>query len=283
MNAFDVPLEATYIFPLPDRAAVTGFRMEVAGRVIEGVLQERAEAREAYEQAIAEGQRAAIAEEDRPGVFNLRVGNLMPGDRAAVELTMCGVLPYAGGEVTFRFPLVVAPRYIPGTPLPGPSAGDGTALDTIAVPDASRISPPVLLPGFASPVRLSLVVLITDGQVGNEDQILSTLGRRLKGIRVFTLGIDRAVNEGFLRRLAERGGGTCELVESEARLDEVMQAIHRRIATPLLTGLYLESKGMAIEPGEVVPSRLPDLFCGSPLLILGRYRGLRSLAHDSRD
>ena len=52
-----------------------------------------------------------------------------------------------------------------------------------------------------------VLVLITDGQVGNEDQILATLGRGLKGIRVFTLGIDQAVNEGFLRRLAERGGG----------------------------------------------------------------------------
>jgi Ca-activated chloride channel family protein len=468
VNAFDQALETTYIFPLPDRAAVTSFRMEVAGRVIEGVLQEREKAREEYERAITEGKRAAIAEEERPGVFNLRVGNLMPGERAAVELTLCGVLPYAGGEATFRFPLVVAPRYIPGTPLPGPAVGDGTALDTDAVPDASRISPPVLLAGFPSPVRLSLtvdlhdgsapiedvrcslhaaadercdgyrrirlfpgerldrdfilrfrlggatiqstltlhpdaggasegtfaltvvppldsaagperpravalvldrsgsmegwkivaarravarmidtlhdcdrfcliafdnviesppglpsglvsgtdqnrfraveylagvgarggtemagpldlavkvlgecspeerdrvLVVITDGQVGNEDQVLSTLGRGLKGIRVFTLGIDRAVNEGFLRRLAERGGGACELVESEARLDEVMQSIHRRIATPLLTGLHLESDGIAIEPGEVVPRRLPDLFCGSPLLILGRYRG----------
>ena len=118
-----------------------------------------------------------------------------------------------------------------------------------------------------------VLVLITDGQVGNEDQILATLGRKLKGIRVFTLGIDRAVNEGFLRRLAERGGGACELVESEERLDEVMQSIHRRIGTPLLTGLYLEAEGIAIEPGEVVPRRLPDLFSGSPLLILGRYRG----------
>ena len=118
-----------------------------------------------------------------------------------------------------------------------------------------------------------VLVLITDGQVGNEDQILATLGRRLKGIRVFTLGIDQAVNEGFLRRLAERGGGACELVESESRLDEVMQSIHRRIGTPLLTGLHLEPEGIAIEPGEVVPRRLPDLFSGSPLLILGRYRG----------
>ena len=469
VNAFDEPLEAIYIFPLPDRAAVTGFRMEVAGRVIDGLLEERGKAREDYERAITGGKRAAIAEEDRPGVFNLRVGNLMPGERAAVELTLCGVLPYAGGEATFRFPLVVAPRYIPGAPLPGPSAGEGTALDTNAVPDASRISPPVLIAGFPGLVRLSLtvdlhdgnapvedvrsslhaaaeeprdgyrrirllpgerldrdfilrfrlgdanirstltlhpdsggeragtfaltvvpplessvlpsrpravafvldrsgsmegwkivaarravarmidtlrdcdrfcviafdsvieaapglpgglaaatdqnrfraveylagvgarggtemagpleralnvlgdcspedrdrvLVLITDGQIGNEDQVLSTLGQKLKSIRVFTLGIDRAVNEGFLRRLAERGGGACELVESESRLDEVMQSIHRRIGTPLLTGLHIEAKGISVEPAEIVPRRLPDLFSGSPLLVLGRYVGL---------
>src|SRR5690606_1166192 len=57
---------------------------------------------------------------------------------------------------TFRFPLVVAPRYIQGGPIDGPPAGSGTAPDTDAVPDASRISPPVLLPGFPNPVRLSL-------------------------------------------------------------------------------------------------------------------------------
>ena len=58
VNAFDEPMEATYIFPLPDRAAVTRFRMEVAGRVIEGVLEERGQAREHYDQAIAQGRRA---------------------------------------------------------------------------------------------------------------------------------------------------------------------------------------------------------------------------------
>jgi Ca-activated chloride channel family protein len=468
VNAHDEPLEAAYIFPLPDRAAVTQFRMTVAGREIDGVLEERGQARAHYEEAIARGQRAAIAEEDRPGVFNLRVGNLMPGERATIELTLCGVLPYADGEVTFRFPLVVAPRYVPGRPLPGPSVGDGTAVDTDAVPDASRISPPVLLPGFPNPVRLSLemelhdgaaglgeihsslhvihedardgyrrirvqpgerldrdfilrfrlggdgiqstltlhpdrddpgqgtfaltvvpptgaavakvnprdvvfvldrsgsmegwkivaarralarmidtlgeadrfnlvvfdstaespgnlpdgltpatdrarfraveylatlearggtemaepldravkrltastgedrdrvLVLVTDGQIANEDQVLNLLGTRLKHIRVFTIGIDRAVNEGFLRRLAESGGGSFELVESEDRLDGVMSSIHRRIGTPLLTSLSLTAEGLSIEPAEIVPRRLPDLFAGSPVLILGRYRG----------
>src|SRR6476659_1144027 len=55
-NPYDVPLEATYIFPLPPRAAVTAFQMEADGRVIEGVLKERGAARADYDQAIAEGR-----------------------------------------------------------------------------------------------------------------------------------------------------------------------------------------------------------------------------------
>ena len=116
VNSTGEPLEATYLFPLPDRAGVTSFRMEIGERVVEGVLKERGQARRDYTRAVRQGHRALIAEEERPGVFSLRVGNLMPGDVATVQLTMAGVLPYRDGEVTFRFPLVVAPRYIPGVP-----------------------------------------------------------------------------------------------------------------------------------------------------------------------
>src|SRR5215470_1987579 len=124
-NLFDVPLEATYIFPLPDRAAVTALRMTADDRVIDALLKERGQARAEYDQAIAQGQRAAIAEEERLDVFTMRVGNILPGERVTVALRLVGPLPYEDGAATFRFPLVVAPRYIPGTPLPGPSVGDG--------------------------------------------------------------------------------------------------------------------------------------------------------------
>jgi Ca-activated chloride channel family protein len=481
LNSHDQPVEATYVFPLPDRAAVTSFRLEVAGRVVEGELQERGQARRQYDAALQAGHRAAIAEEERPGVFTMRVGNLPPGERAVVRLALVGPLPCSDGEATFRFPLVVAPRYIPGTPLPdGPPAGDGSAADTDRVHDASRISPPVLLPGFPSPVRLSLsvlvpdsplapqsfrsslhtvveqptrdasapggrvfrlqpgerldrdfilrwrlagediqtalavrpddegeegtflltlvppqpgdeaqvprdvvfildrsgsmsgwkmvaarravarmvdtlterdrftvyafddrietppgfdglalvpasdrqrfraaeflatvedrggtemaepldravteltrtpgepgasatggrvdrvLVLITDGQVGNEDEILRRLGPRVQGIRIFTLGIDRAVNAAFLRRLADLGGGASEVVESEARLDEVMDQVNRHVGTPVLTGLSLVPAGLDVVPDSVVPTRLPDLFAGAPVQVSGRYRG----------
>jgi Ca-activated chloride channel homolog len=101
VNTTGTPIEATYIFPLPDRAAVHRFKMEVAGRVIDGVIDERGAARERYEEAIATGHRAAITEEERAGVFTLRVGNLMPGEAATVRLSLIGPLPVDDGEVTF--------------------------------------------------------------------------------------------------------------------------------------------------------------------------------------
>src|SRR5262249_8092047 len=109
-----------------------------------------------------------------------------------------------------------------------------------------------------------LLVLITDGQVGNEDGLLRQLGERVRGIRVFTLGIDRAVNAAFLRRLADLGGGSSEVVESEERLDQGMDTVHRHIGTPVLTAPRLEPAGRTLEPASVVPPRLPHPVAARP-------------------
>ncbi|MBN1174762.1 MAG: VWA domain-containing protein, partial [Micromonosporaceae bacterium] len=398
-------------------------------------------------------------------------GNILPGERISVTMTLAGVLAVEDGEATFRFPLVVAPRYIPGRALEGAPVGSGLAMDTDAVPDASRITPPVLLPGLPNPVRLSIdvgidpaglplgtvrsslhavttsngrvrirpgervnrdfvlrlafgapeaaaglvvvpdateaaalavygegtfqltvmppesdrgprprdvvllldrsgsmegwkmvaarraaarivdtltdadrfavlafdttveqpaglpeglvaatdryryravehlartdarggtvlleplrraaallsagpagrdersrdrvIVLVTDGQVGNEDQILAEAGRS-GGLRIHTVGIDQAVNAGFLGRLAALGGGRCELVESEYRLDTAMDRIHRRIGSPLVTGVRVVANGTAVVPGTRTPDRLPDVFPGVPYVVRGRYTG----------
>lgn len=72
VNTTGLAIEATYIFPLPDRAAVHKFQMVIGDRVIDGVIDERGAARQHYDQAIAAGHRAAITEEERPGVFTMR-------------------------------------------------------------------------------------------------------------------------------------------------------------------------------------------------------------------
>ena len=122
------------------------------------------------------------------------------------------------------------------------------------------------------------MVLVTDGQVGNEDQILASTSSALAGIRVHTVGIDQAVNAGFLGRLAAAGGGRCELVESEDRLDAAMDHIHRRIGAPVVSGLTLHTEGLEVVADTVAPARLPDLFPGAPLVVTGRYHESRGAA-----
>jgi hypothetical protein len=133
---------------------------------------------------------------------------------------------------------------------------------------------------------LTSVVLITDGQVTGEDAILRRLSEQEAGEtipRFYIVGIDQAVNEGFLTRLAAFTQGQCELVESAERLDAVMSRIHRLLGTPVLTDVRLEPLSGDWLAGDTVPARLPDLFAGNPLVIYGRHlsdhAGLRLRVH----
>jgi Ca-activated chloride channel family protein len=480
-------VEATYIFPLPGRFAVTDCTMRVGGRVIKAELQERSQARATYNQAIAAGHRASIAEEERSETFTLRVGNIPPLEEVAVELTLVGEISVADGEGTLRIPLVVAPRYVPGQPLDGPGVGLGTAQDTDESPDASRITPPTLLPGFPNPVALSLevelhpspslanlnwresvraslhsvlmsdslplrirlipgerlnrdfilrfpvlppetdavaeyvpgtgkylgtfavtlfppakshctqpprdvvfvldksgsmsgwkivaarralarmidtlrdtdrfrviafssditspqkkgtdwqvatdrerwqaaewtakieaqggtelagalrsalqpfatfgmpadrdavMILITDGQVAGEDSVLRTIeSLHLPRVpRILTLGIDRSVNAGLLTRLADLGGGAFELVETEQRLDAVLERFHHKLAAPLLTDVAVDAIEGEVLHATFTPAQHRQVCADRPLTIYGRCAGdpaklrLRVIARDA--
>lgn len=157
-NQFEQPLEVIYIFPLPPRAAVAGYRLQVGDRKIEGQLHKRIEARKAYDRAIQQGHCASIAEQERADVFTVRAGNIAPGERLEVRLELEGPLSLEGRGAYFRLPLVVGERYFPGVPLQGKQVGRGVQLDSTAVPDASRLSPPRLLPGHPNLVRFSLTL-----------------------------------------------------------------------------------------------------------------------------
>jgi len=469
VNTHQEPLEAVYIFPLPPRAAVSGFTMRVGGRLVVGTLHERQAAREKYAEATRKGQRASLAEEDRPDVFTLSVGNLMPGDVAEVTFELAGLLTLEGDEAEWRFPLVVAPRYIPGAALDVEQAGLGTSRDTDQVPDASRLNPPVLLPGYPNPVRLgisvdwdsaglpmdsirsslhavtetlvegrtrivlaqaervnrdfilrcrlrpeqiqasavlvrdeagpahadggigtvmvtllppapeasrrgrdvvflldrsgsmegwkivaarravarlvdtlgpddrfevvtfstgldflggksglmrpasdrhrfqavefltrtsadggtetapaiqramallqpgsptrdAIVFLVTDGQVGNEDGLLRMVGKGAGACRFQILGIDEAINDGLLKRLADATGGWFLAAESEDRLDAVLLEAGQKFGGPVVTDIRLHGPGLQWVKEPLVSSGGLDLYPGTPLVLLGRCK-----------
>jgi len=153
--------EGIYVFPLPEIAAVDHLRMIVGERIIEGQIKERAEAKKVYEQAKQEGKHASLIDQERPNIFTTSVANIAPHDRIAIEIEYQETVRYDQGTFSLRFPMVVGPRYIPGAPVfvqEQPQAGQGFALDTNRVPDASRVTPPVEHPAYGSinPVSLSV-------------------------------------------------------------------------------------------------------------------------------
>ena len=110
-NPFDVAIEAVYVFPLGDDAAVSGYQMVIGERIIDGEIRTRAEARTLYNEAKAAGHTAALVEQDRPNVFAQRIANIAPRETIRVRITYVELIDHADGAYQLAVPLVVAPRY----------------------------------------------------------------------------------------------------------------------------------------------------------------------------
>jgi Ca-activated chloride channel family protein len=155
-NPFKEPLEAVYVFPLPDEAAVDDMEIKIGDRIIKGDIKKREEAQKIYESALQEGKTAGLLEQERDNIFTQSLANIKPGEKIDVTIRYSESLKFEGGNYEFVFPMVVGPRYIPGKPI------DGSG-DTDKVPDASRINPPVLKPGTRSGNDIGVTVEIDAG------------------------------------------------------------------------------------------------------------------------
>ncbi len=155
-------IEAVYVFPLPQNAAVDDMTLQVGERSVKGLIKRREEARNIYEAARRGGQVAALLDQERPNIFTQSVANILPGERVLVTISYVELLKYEAGAYEFVFPMVVGPRYIPGSVATG-SKGGGWSPDTDRVPDASRITPPVAPKGTRAGHDISLQVALDAG------------------------------------------------------------------------------------------------------------------------
>lgn len=155
-NPYDKPLEAIYVFPLPDQAAVDDMEIKIGDRVIKGDIKKREEAKEIYDRARKEGRTAGLLEQERDNIFTQSLANIKPGEQIKVTIRYTESLKFEQGDYEFVFPMVVGPRYIPGAAI-DPKG------NTLQVPDASRINPPVLKPETRSGNDITVSLQIDAG------------------------------------------------------------------------------------------------------------------------
>jgi Ca-activated chloride channel family protein len=120
-NPFSSKIEAVYVFPLPENAAVSEFVMTIGERHIRGIIREREEAQKIYAEAKAQGYTASLLTQERPNIFTQSVANIEPQKSIDIDIRYFHTLSYNDGGFDFTFPMVVGPRFNP----PGQTDGVG--------------------------------------------------------------------------------------------------------------------------------------------------------------
>lgn len=432
-------VEGIYVFPLPEMSSVDTLRMTIGSRLVVGEVRAREEAVRAYLQAKSEGRKAALVEQHRPNIFTAAVASLMADEEAVIEIEYQETAHYENGEYRLRFPMSVAPRYMPdpqmkspfqvaslgGPGMPPPASSNSpkvslsvdlqagyslsdvrsmhhrVAQETLGQghyrltldenelsgdrdfelawrPDLGSspaaavlteksgdhtyalvvVTPPVRAPlrvareaifiidssgsmtgasmeqarealllalddlrpgdtfniidfdstaralfstsrpadrdlidqakafvrGLAADggtemlraIRLALpstpvnpgtvrqVIFMTDGQVGNEQELFRYIHEHLGDSRLFTVGIGAAPNSHFMRNAARFGRGTFTYIGDLAQVQNRMSELFEKLGSPVMTAIEVNVDDPTV---EIWPPRVPDLYRGDPLVV----------------
>ncbi|MEM8770159.1 MAG: marine proteobacterial sortase target protein [Pseudomonadota bacterium] len=115
--------------------------------------------------------------------------------------------------------------------------------------------------------RLRQIVFLTDGAIGNEQQLFETIARDRGDARIFTVGIGSAPNSFFMSRAAEIGQGAFTHIGATSEVATRMGALFAKLETPAVTNIQADwPEGAA----EIWPSPVPDMYEGEVLVIAAR-------------
>ena len=131
-----------------------------------------------------------------------------------------------------------------------------------------------MLPAVAEALRPSeetravrQVVFVTDGAVGNERTLFHEIEQQLGRSRLYTVGIGSAPNSHFMSKAAEFGRGTFTYIGHPEEVTEKMNALFRKIDSPVLHDLHVDWGDADV---EAWPSRIPDVYVGEPVIVAAR-------------
>jgi Ca-activated chloride channel homolog len=119
--------------------------------------------------------------------------------------------------------------------------------------------------------HLRQVVFITDGAIGNEQEMFAALTKMRGRSRVFMVGIGSAPNSFLMTRAAELGRGTFTMIGDTNQVKARMKELFAKIGQPVVTALKAEISGSS---AQLTPGSLPDLYRGEPLMMMAEAKGL---------
>lgn len=147
----------------------------------------------------------------------------------------------------------------------------GVWINELSAMGGTEIMKPVEYALQNSGEKDTVILLFTDGQVGNEKEIINQVRRNIGGNRLFTFGIDTAVNSYFMNQLAEAGGGLAEFVYPGERIEDKVIRQFFRINSPLIRDVTVTWRG--VQQMDVYPADIAVLFDQEPLALVGKYSG----------
>ncbi len=160
---------------------------------------------------------------------------------------------------------------------PASEADQGRAwVDGLSAVGATDINRALLeAAALTDPERPTYLIFLTDGlPTEGVTDTLSILNNFLSAapdnLRLFVFGVGYDVDTILLDTLAQEHHGTSTYVLPGERLDEILSAFYATISTPVLTDLELDFGGLTVY--DLYPSPLPDLFAGTQIIVVGRYR-----------
>jgi len=129
--------------------------------------------------------------------------------------------------------------------------------------------------GLAEEVRPTTLIFLTDGLptegVTVTGAILDNVAREAPdNVRIFSFGVGDDVDTDLLDQISLDHGGASTYVRPGEEIDEEVSAFYRKVNIPVLSDLSLNWGDITVD--QVYPQRFPDLFAGSQLILLGRYR-----------
>ena len=114
-----------------------------------------------------------------------------------------------------------------------------TYINGLSAKDGTEILNPLKFALYEKNVDKT-ILLFTDGQVANEDEIVNYISSNINNGRLFVFGIDSNVNSSFIKKLAKMGNGKAEFIQPKEKIDDKVIRTFARIQTPLLESFEID-------------------------------------------